>query len=419
MRLVAALLCCAALGLHAPARAETTLISIRVKGSDTIGERLGQELARAYMETHPEQRVEWESLGSSTAFVGLFDGSADLGASSRPVKPAELAQARAEGIELREYVIGYDGMAVIVHPSNPIQDLSIDQLSEIFAGKISSWARLGGAEHPIDLLSRPSYSGTHVFFKDVVLRRGKSGATDEFAAGTEFVEETSKIVERVAKDPDAISYVGLGFVHGQPVRVVPVAAATGEPAITPVAESVRNGSYPIYRPLYLYTRGDPQGPARELLAFILSREGQRRVASQDFVPCDVPTPLPDITAVSAGPPRGRVQEPMRIVFAFGSAQLAPEAERRLETLIADGLSEGEHFQIVGHADARGSAAVNRRMARARAEAVAARLRLAGIPDELLEIEAQGADEPLATNDSIEGRRRNRRVDVRIVDARPR
>jgi phosphate binding protein len=419
MRRVHACVWIAALLSTAAAHAETAVTSIQVKGSDTIGERLGQDLARAYMEQHPEVRIEWESLGSSTAFVGLFDGSADLGASSRPVKPAELDQARAEGIELREYVIGYDGMAVIVHPSNPVAELTVDQLSQIFTGTLASWAPLGGPDHAIDLLSRPSYSGTHVFFKDVVLRRGKSGARDEFAARTEFVEETSKIVARVAQDPDAISYVGLGFVQGRPVRVVPIAAAAGERAIAPLAESVRNGSYPIYRPLYLYARGEPQGAARDFLSFILSREGQKRVSAQDFIPCDAPATLPEIAAVSAPPPSRRPQEPKRIPFAFGSAALEPEAEQLLETLVADGLSEGERFQIVGHADARGSAGANRRMALARAEAVASKLRRAGIPDDVIEIQAHGADEPIATNDSIEGRRLNRRVDVRIVGTRPR
>ena len=414
MRLVAALACIGALAVATGTGAQT-VATLQVKGSDTIGERLGQDLARVYMAEHPDQRIDWESLGSSTAFVGLFDGSADLGASSRPVKPAELEQARAEGIELREYVIGYDGMAVIVHPSNPVAQLSMEQLSEIFSGRLSSWAPLGGAERPIRLLSRPSYSGTHVFFKDVVLRRGNPTARDEFPPQTEFVEETAKIVERVAQDPDAISYVGVGFVQGRPIRVVPVAASAGEPAIEPLPENVRNGSYPIYRPLYLYGRGEPQGAARDFLAFILSREGQRRVAAQDFVPNDVSAALPVIAAVSAAPPAsGRPREPTRIAFAFGSAELAPEEARRLETLVADGLTDGERFQVVGHADARGSAAANQRMARARAEVVAAILRLAGVPAELIEVQAQGADEPLASNDSLEGRRRNRRVDVRIV-----
>jgi phosphate transport system substrate-binding protein len=119
-------------------------VSVQVKGSDTIGGKLGQDLARAYMARHPEVEVRWEALGSATAFVGLLDGSAQLGASSRTVKESELADARKMGVELREYVIGYDGIAVIVHPDNPVSALTVAQLSDVFTGKVRNWSEVGG-----------------------------------------------------------------------------------------------------------------------------------------------------------------------------------------------------------------------------------------------------------------------------------
>ena len=128
-----------AFAVAAPALAAASDARVRVEGSDTIGGALGIAIAEAFHAQYPEARVEWEGLGSSTAFVGLFDGSADLGASSRAINEAEAAEAKRQGVRLREYVIGYDGIAVIVHPDNPIASLTVQQLSEIFQGRISDW----------------------------------------------------------------------------------------------------------------------------------------------------------------------------------------------------------------------------------------------------------------------------------------
>ena len=146
--------------LCAPPAATAAAVTLQVKGSDTIGGKLGQDFALAFKARHPEIDVKWEALGSGTAFVGLLDGSAQLGAASRGVKENEVAEARQRGIELREFVIGYDGIAVVVHPGNPVSELTVAQLSDLFTGKLRNWREVGGPDLPVHLISRPSYSGT-------------------------------------------------------------------------------------------------------------------------------------------------------------------------------------------------------------------------------------------------------------------
>ncbi|MDY7093246.1 MAG: phosphate ABC transporter substrate-binding/OmpA family protein [Acidobacteriota bacterium] len=390
---------------------------LQVKGSDTIGGALGPALARAYEGTHPGAEIHWGSLGSGTAFVGLFDGSADLGASSRSVKESELAEARRLGLELKEYILGYDGIAVLVHPDNPVAKLSIGQLSRLFTGQITSWSELGGPDLPVVLISRPSYSGTHGFFKEKVVRRGNKKGPEEFGPQTRFVEHSEDIVKLVAGEPGAISYLGMGWVRPE-VRAVPVVGRNGR-GFLPTLETVRAGTYPVYRPLLLYTRGEPTGELRRLLAFLLAGDGQRLVAEHDFIPADVPSTVsrsvePQAKDASAAE-ASRIQL-HRILFPFGGTTLDTDARATLDR-IAQRLREGGlRAEIVGHGDADGSALANRRVSNARALAVANYLRRQGVSPKTLRVEGRGATQPVATNDTAEGRRLNRRVDVRLLPA---
>ncbi|MCB1036029.1 MAG: phosphate ABC transporter substrate-binding/OmpA family protein, partial [Acidobacteria bacterium] len=338
---------------------------LHIKGSDTIGGELGPALAAAYGKQHPETRIEWESLGSGTAFVGLFDGSADLGASSRPVKESEVARAGELGIRLSEYVLGFDGIAVIVHPSNPVERLTIAELSKIFAGEVSRWSQVGGPDRPIHRISRPSYSGTHGFFKDVVLRRGDKNGSEEFAADTRMIEENHEIVELVSGDRDAISYVGLGWVSPE-VRAVPVAAASASEAVVPQLATVRDGTYPIYRPLQIYSREEPVGLARDFLAYILSPAGQKLVAEHGFMPSGVPLG----PASSSRRPTRAEGSRLQVHFPFGGARLSTEDQARLASF-TDGLKgQGTQVLVIGHTDSAGSRATNFRVSMDRARSVA-------------------------------------------------
>lgn len=405
----------AAVLIAAPAPQAAAATQLQVKGSDTIGGALGPDLARAYEKSNPAVEVHWESLGSGTAFVGLFDGSADLGASSRSIKESEIEQAASLGIQLKEYVLGYDGIAVLVHPSNGVSDLTIDQISAIFSGAIDDWSVVGGPNRPIHRVSRPSYSGTHGFFKEHVLRKGRKDGKEEFAADTEFIEHSADIVERVAADPDAITYLGMGWVSPavKPVRVRP---APGEPGVLPSPETVRAGSYPVYRPLLLYTRGEPTGELRRFLSFILAGDGQALVAENDFIPSDAPctvcrTVSPDATGANGA---ADDLELHRVWFRFGATTLDASAKSELAR-VAERLAGGDvRVLVVGHADSEGDAVQNRNVSLARALTVAGHLRRLGVLTSLIEVEAAGSDQPIATNESADGRSRNRRVDVRLL-----
>jgi phosphate binding protein len=387
--------------------------SVRVKGSDTIGEHLGQALAKAYMAEHAETSVAWESLGSSTAFVGLLDGSADLGASSRAVRASELLQARSAGVELLEYVIGYDGIAVVAHSANPVQSLSMQKLGAIFRGELAQWSGVGGEPQPMRLISRPSYSGTHGFFVDAVVRRPPATKDAALARTIEYVEETDAILAMVSRDPAAISYVGLGFIAGYDVRVLAVSSEPDTPGVLPTIETVRDGSYPIHRPLYVYARADARPAARRLLRFMLSPPGQREVAAQGFVAPDVAS---DVSIdVAARPPSHRgVEAPDRLYFAFNSTALRDDARRILDAAAARAAANELRIELIGHSDAIGDRAINLAVSRRRAAVVAQYLRAAGVPEAHIRIEARGSDEPIATNTDPDDRGRNRRVDVRLL-----
>lgn len=419
------------------ARAET----VRVKGSDTIGGALGPDLAEAYHLENPATQLEWEALGSSTSFIGLFDGTADLGASSRPINESEQAEARRRGLRLREWVIAYDGIAVLVHPSNPLPALTVDQASRIFQGKVRNFREVGGPDREIALVARPSYSGTHGFFKEKVLRRGNAKGPEEFAESTLYLEHSSEIVARVAADPTAISFVGVGWVRPD-VRMVPIAAGKGSPAKSATAETIRDGSYPIFRPLFLYSVGEPRGEARNLVAYVLSEAGQRQVVENGFVRTDTPAQLGYRPAAPAGAPplaaaedsTSATQPPaplaqaaatvpalqsIRIFFPSGGARIVDAAELRIAEaarLLASGVDRAE---VIGHADANGSKAANDRISTARATAVHRELLRLGVAATRLSVSARGADEPIGTNETVAGRRDNRRVDIVLIagDAR--
>jgi phosphate transport system substrate-binding protein len=418
--------CSLLLLLLAPGLGAQTVV--QVKGSDTIGGILGQELARSFMAQHPGVEVKWEALGSGTAFVGLLDGSAQLGAASRSVKEGELADAKRMGFELREFVIGYDGIAVIVNPANNLGEVTLAQLSDLFTGKVRNWSEIGGADLPVHLISRPSYSGTHVFFRDKVLRHGNDKGPEDFAATVDVTEENGAILQKVAQDRSAISYVGIGWVKPQ-VKTLAVAPAPGKPGIRASVETVRTGTYPIYRPLLMYSSGEPQGPARELLSFILSAAGQTVVAKNDFVPTDAPAalaadparaPAPNAAtgstgstgskAAAAAPVRFRVQ------FAVGGTSLDSSARDTLDQVAEICKSGGRRLLIAGHADATGSRAANERVSLARANAVASYLAARGVPRNAVLVAAHSSDEPVASNGSAGSRRQNRRVDITLVSA---
>jgi phosphate transport system substrate-binding protein len=256
--------------------------SIQNKGSDTLV-NVALAWAEAYGQMHPEVRIAVTGGGSGTGIAALINGTVDMANASRLIKDEERAQAEANGIEPVEHVVAGDAIAIVVHPSNLVDGLTIPQLSAIFSGEITNWRELGGNDRPIVLLSRESNSGTHVFFLEQVVRQARKDDPTLFSADTLLMPSSEGISAEVRQNPNAIGYDGLGYVtHDQ--KVVAVASAEGEPYVLPTLDTVKDGSYPIARGLYIYTVGEPQGVVRDYLDWILGPEGQGIVRDMGFVP---------------------------------------------------------------------------------------------------------------------------------------
>ena len=394
---------------------------LAIRGSETIGSALGPAWAGALEAKLPEVQVEIESLGSSTGFAGLFDGSAELAASSRPIRPEEEQLAKKLGIELKSAITGHDGIAVIVNPANPLKELDLPKLAKVFSGKAARWSEIGAGDSPIRALGRPSYSGTNNFFRERVL--GKLGAANvPFGLQVEAVESSQVLAGRVVSDPNAIAYVSLSHVIPS-VRPLALSAQPGGAAVAPSPASLRDGSYPIARPLLLYWRADAGRDALAYVELALSPIGQALVQQAGFVPLAPGEANPDAVAAKTAQADSSATVPesthkaasSRVYFELASASLSADAIKEL-TGVAAQLKEGKQRAIiVGNADASGKLAGNSQFARRRAETVAAKLKALGVDASSLTVQVANADQPRATNETEEGRRENRRVDVLVVD----
>jgi outer membrane protein OmpA-like peptidoglycan-associated protein len=250
------------------------------------------------------------------------------------------------------------------------------------------------------------------------VRRGDSKAPGEMAPDARFLESSREIAEAVAADPGAVSYAGLGWV-GTGVRAVPIRAGTGGPAIAPTVDTVRDGTYPIYRTLLVYTRGAPRGDAAAFLAFALSKEGQALTEKHGFV---APGPgaeaeLAALVATGAPGAEPAAAAPTlvtRIAFAASSSTIAAADRAALRSLARELRQGGVRLHIVGNADAEGARTSHEAISLARAESVAAILRGAGVPGDRITVEAAGSSRPLESNNSRSGRSHNRRVDVFVA-----
>jgi len=256
--------------------------SIQIKGSDTMV-NLGQAWAEAYMGKHPDAFVAVTGGGSGTGIAALLSGTCDIAESSRSIKKEEINQAKAKGIMPTEFIVGLDGLAVVVNPANPVGQLTIDQLADIFTGKIKNWKEVGGRDLPIVLLSREVNSGTHVYFKENVLRKGDAKSTVEFAPEALLMSSSQAIADEIAQNTGAIGYYGMGYIN-KTQKAVAVAKDNAGPYYTPTLENVVSKKYYISRPLIFYTNGEPKGALKDIIDFVFSPEGQQIVKDTDFVP---------------------------------------------------------------------------------------------------------------------------------------
>lgn len=256
-------------------------IVIENMGSDTMV-NLALAWAEEYMRLHPDVRLSVTGGGSGTGIAAMINGTVDLANASREMKPEELDAARQNGRAPQEFVVARDAITVVVHPSNPVNGLTRQQLADIYTGKITNWRAVGGADRPIVLLSRESNSGTYVYFLENVIRQGDAQSQLLFSPETLLMPSSEGISAEVRQNPNAIGYDGLGYVTPDQ-KTLGIARDDASEFVLPSVETVNTGAYPIARPLYMYTDGEPQGAVKAYLDWVLN-QGQALIAPLGFVP---------------------------------------------------------------------------------------------------------------------------------------
>ncbi len=270
---------------------------IRIKGSDTLV-GLGQRWAEAFIALHPEVFISVTGGGSGTGIASCEEGSCDVAQASREIKADEQQKIKAAiGNDALEYVVAWDGISVIVNPANPIHQITLAQLSDMYTGKITNWRDLGGPDAEIVLLARETSSGTYAFFKKTVLQLGGKLKDADYTDSAILSTSNVTIHDEVAANPNAVGYVGLAFVDDK-VRTLAVAHDAKGPFLQPHTDNILDKTYPIARPLYNYLAHAPTGVVKQYMDFILGPEGQKLVTEMGFVP--VPKP-----AARSGATHGR------------------------------------------------------------------------------------------------------------------
>ncbi|MCD5970896.1 substrate-binding domain-containing protein [Pseudomonas quasicaspiana] len=411
---------------------------LRIHGSNTIDAQLGPALVEGLMRkqglrdvrTEPgpaanelrvvgtstdgkQLKVEIAAHGSGTGFSALKARKADIAASSRPIKEKEI-QDLAEIGNLKspgaEQVIAIDGVAVILHPGNPIRELTTEQLARVFAGEIRNWQALGGKDGEIHLYVRDEQSGTFETFKELVLL--KYGKT--LAAGAKRFESSEQLSDEVSGDRNGIGFIGLPYVR----RAKAVAVADGESRpMLPTVSLIATEDYPLSRRLYLYLPVEARQPwATALVDFAQSAEGQAIVAQNGFVAQTVQTIKVQATAQMPSEYQTLTREAERLSvnfrFAQGSAKLDNKALLDVQR-VADYLKQhgklDQRVTLVGFGDAKSDPQRAQLLSRLRAMAVRRELMKSNIT--LRDVVGFGDEMPVAANDLDDGRIKNRRVEV--------
>jgi phosphate transport system substrate-binding protein len=255
---------------------------IENKGSDTIV-NLALAWAEEYQAEHPDARISVTGGGSGTGIAALINGTVGIANASRKIKAEEVQEAESKGIQPVEHIIARDAIAVIVNPENPVSQLTLQQISDIYSGKIINWSGVGGEDRPIVRLSRETNSGTHVYFLETVLRLGEKDNKTFFSSNTLLLPSSEGIINEVRQNPNAIGYDGLGYVP-KDLKMIAIAEKAGEEYVLPSAETVNDKSYAIARDLYMYTAGEATGAIKDYLDWIVSDEAQQIVTELGFVP---------------------------------------------------------------------------------------------------------------------------------------
>jgi len=251
--------------------------SITVKGSDTLV-ILAQKWAEVYMGKHPEVKIQVTGGGSGIGFAALQNNTTDIADASRPIKSAERAACiKSFGKNPREYKVALDGLSVYVNSDNPINELNLEQLGQIFTGKARNWKEFGGNDSAITVYSRENSSGTYEFFKEHILKG------QDFVSSAQTMPGTAALLQSVSRDKNGIGYGGAAYGHG--AKTLKIKKTADSPAIEPTEENVVSGKYPIWR--YLFTYLNPEKDKGEIAAYlnwIRSDEGQKIVKEVGYYP---------------------------------------------------------------------------------------------------------------------------------------
>ncbi len=242
---------------------------LRIDGSTTVLP-IAQKAAEVFMKKHADTRVFVSGSGSGTGIKALVDGTTDIATSSREAKEKEFASAKGKGVSLTGHKVALDGIVPVVHPSMKLDNVSMEQLRDIYNGKTKSWKELGGPDRPISVVSRDTSSGTYEVWEEKVLKG------DKVRADALLVASNGQAVQTVAQNRFAIGYIGIGYVD-KSIKVLSVNGKTASPI------EVRDSSWPIARPLFMYTNGKPAGTIAKFIDFVLSADGQKIVNEVKYV----------------------------------------------------------------------------------------------------------------------------------------
>jgi phosphate transport system substrate-binding protein len=401
-------------------------ILFHLHGSNTIGAELAPALAEGFLKkrgatnvsykpsgeldkgmeigTMPNGEVvaiEIQAKGSGTGVTDLANGTADIGMLSRKIKPEEKVQLAPLG-DMEAYgaenVLGLDGVAIIIHTSNPVSKLTVSQLREIFSGQITNWKDVGGVDGPINLYSRPqASSGTYETFDNLVLKPAK------LSAAAKQIENSEQLSDAVARDPSGIGFIGLPYIRS--AKAVSISDGVGKPLL-PTVFTVGREDYRLSRRLYFYLSPKSTNlDARQFVTYSLSEPGQAIVQKSGFVSQSVRI---EKTKKQVGG-----ASPLNLTFRFrsGSTELDNKAQDDLNRLVeyVKSLDQSPALLLIGHADNSGPEDINVKLSKDRANAVAEELRSRGIT--IAGTGGQGSKSPIASNETPEGRQQNRRVEI--------
>jgi phosphate transport system substrate-binding protein len=255
---------------------------LQIKGSDTIV-NANQKLSEEFMKDNPGMFVAVTGGGSGVGIASLMSKSCDIAATSREMTAQEIEMAKKRGVNPKEITVAFDGVAVIVNKSNPIENLTIADLNRIFTGNATNWKEFGWKDLPIMPLSREVSSGTYAYFKEEVIHLGKKDSTVEFSPKTLMLSASQAIVEEVVNTEGAIGYLGMGYVSD---RIHAVHIGRDKNFYSPDVAAVMNKTYPLSRALYFYCDGEPQGFTKLFVDFALSPRGQKQFVETGFVPLE-------------------------------------------------------------------------------------------------------------------------------------